>query len=161
MAEKKKTSKSNQKQNSGRHQPKRNPEQAKSLPGKTTKKFVKKTGSRQITKGKIYVNATFNNTLISIADTQGGVIFWGSTGRSGFKGSRKSTPFAATTAIEKVVDQAKTSGLKEAQVFIKGPGPGRDAALRVLRASGVKITLLADVTPIPHNGCRPKKKKHG
>jgi small subunit ribosomal protein S11 len=130
---------------------------------KKPKKVVKRktSGSRRLTKGKIYINATFNNTLISVADIKGGVIFWGSTGRSGFKGSRKYTPFAATTAIEKVVDQAKAAGLREAQVYIKGPGPGRDAALRVLRASGIKITLLADVTPIPHNGCRPKKKKHG
>ncbi|MBU0619425.1 30S ribosomal protein S11 [Patescibacteria group bacterium] len=112
-------------------------------------------------KGKIYITATFNNTLISITDQKGQVKFWGSTGAAGFKGSRKSTPFAATSAIDQVVQRAKAAGLSEVEVLIKGPGPGRDAALRVLRNSAIKVTLLADVTPIPHNGCRPKKRKHG
>jgi small subunit ribosomal protein S11 len=110
-------------------------------------------------KGRIYITATFNNTLISVADQKGNTVLWGSTGKVGFKGSRKSTPFAATTAVKAVIDEAKRRGLKEAECYIKGPGPGRDAALRVLRASGIRITLIADVTPIPHNGCRPKKKR--
>ncbi|MEK7513392.1 MAG: 30S ribosomal protein S11 [Patescibacteria group bacterium] len=111
--------------------------------------------------GFIYITATFNNTLVSVTDTNGNVVAWGSTGSSGFKGSRKSTPFAATTAIDSVIKKAKTYGLTTAEVFIKGPGPGRDAVLGVLRASGLKITQIADVTPMPHNGCRPKKRKHG
>lgn len=111
--------------------------------------------------GYIYITATFNNTLVSVSDTSGNVVAWGSTGASGFKGSRKSTPFAATTAIDTVIKKAKTYGLTSAEVFIKGPGPGRDAVLGVLRASGLKITQIADVTPMAHNGCRPKKRKHG
>lgn len=114
---------------------------------------------KKINKGKIYITATFNNTLINITDENGNTISWGSSGRSGFKGSRRSTPFAATTAIEDTLKRAKAMGLNEVKVYIKGPGSGRDAALRVLRASGLKITLIADITPIPHNGCRPKKRR--
>lgn len=111
--------------------------------------------------GRIYVTATFNNTLITITDTRGNTIAWSSTGKVGFKGSRKSTPFAATTAIDRAVQDSKNLGLKEAEVYIKGPGPGRDSVLRVLRGSGIKITKIADVTPIPHNGTRPKKQRRG
>lgn len=137
---------------------------AKSKKKKTTKKS--KTSKRRqprkvFKKGKIHITATFNNTLINITNMKGETILWSSTGRAGFKGSRKSTPFAATTAIEKVLSDARNQGLSEAQVYLKGPGPGRDAALRVVKNSGIKITLLADVTPIPHNGCRPKKQKRG
>lgn len=114
---------------------------------------------KRINKGRIYITATFNNTLITITDEDGATVCWGSAGASGFKGSRKSTPFAATTAIEKAIRNAKAVGLTEAQCFIKGPGPGRDAVLRVLRSSGIKISMIADVTPIPHNGCRPKKRR--
>jgi len=116
---------------------------------------------RQLTSGRIYVKATFNNTLITVTDEQGNVVCWGSTGRAGFKGSRKSTPFAATNAIEKVLSEAKRIGLTKAKVFIKGPGPGRDAILRVLRSSNIKVTMIADITPLPHNGCRPRKPKKG
>ncbi len=112
-----------------------------------------------VIKGRMYVTATFNNTLVSFTDSLGNVIAWGSTGRAGFKGSRKSTPFAATTAVEQALLTAKERGLKEVEVYIKGPGPGRDASLRALRSSGVKIALIADVTPIPHNGCRAKKRR--
>jgi len=122
-------------------------------------KAKKTTSTRPVLKGKMFVTATFNNTLITFTDTSGNTIAWGSTGKAGFKGSRKSTPFAATTAVEQVITTVKEKGLREVQVFIKGPGPGRDAALRVLRASGIKITMIADVTPIPHNGCRPKKRR--
>lgn len=125
------------------------------------KKKTKKRTRRTISEGRIYITATFNNTLITITDTQGNTIAWGSTGKVGFKGSRKSTPFAATTAVEKTITDAKALGLREAQVFIKGPGPGRDAALRVLRGSGIRITQIADVTPIPHNGTRPRKERKG
>jgi small subunit ribosomal protein S11 len=114
---------------------------------------------KRVNKGRIYVTATFNNTLVTITDENGDTISWGSSGRSGFKGSRKATPFAATTAIEDVIRRSKLMGLSEAKVFIKGPGPGRDAVLRVLRTSGIKISMIADVTPMPHNGCRPKKRR--
>ena len=111
--------------------------------------------------GRVYITATFNNTLISVTDSNGNVVAWGSTGASGFKGSRKSTPFAATTAIDSVIKKAKEKGLTSAQVFIKGPGPGRDSALGVIRASGLKVVQIADITPMPHNGCRPKKRRRG
>lgn len=109
--------------------------------------------------GKVYISASFNNTLVNVCDETGATVAWGSSGASGFKGTRKSTPFAATTAVETVLGKAKTKGVNEVEVFLKGPGPGRDAALRAIRASGVKIVLIADVTPIPHNGPRPKKKR--
>lgn len=120
-----------------------------------------KRKTKNIQEGKIYVTATFNNTLITITDTKGNAVAWSSTGKVGFKGSRKSTPFAATTAVEQAVNQAKDAGLRSAEVCIKGPGPGRDAVLRVLRGSGIKITQISDVTPIPHNGTRPKKQRRG
>lgn len=117
--------------------------------------------TKNIKTGHIYITATFNNTLISVTDTNGNVVCWGSTGASGFKGSRKSTPFAATTAINNVIKKAKELGLTSVQVFIKGPGPGRDAVLGVIRTSGLRITQIADITPIPHNGCRAKKRRRG
>lgn len=124
-----------------------------------TTKTKKRSKSLPIVKGRMYVTATFNNTLVTFTDSQGNAIAWGSTGKAGFKGSRKATPFAATTAVEHALASAKEQGLREVDVYIKGPGPGRDASLRVLRNSGVKITQIADVTPIPHNGCRPKKRR--
>ena len=119
---------------------------------------MQKTDKR-VTNGRIYITATFNNTLVTITDENGNTICWGTAGVAGFKGSRKSTPFAATSAIEGAIRKAKALGLTQAQCFIKGPGSGRDAALRVLRASGIRISMIADVTPIPHNGCRPKKRR--
>lgn len=114
----------------------------------------------KVEKGRIYISASFNNTLVTITDEGGNTLAWGSTGLSGFKGTRKSTPFAATTALEKTLGDAKEKyGVNEVEVYIKGPGPGRDASLRAIRASGVKISQIADVTPIPHNGVRPKKKR--
>ena len=121
----------------------------------------KKPVAINIKSGNLYITATFNNTLATITDLQGNVVCWGSTGNSGFKGARKSTPFAASTAIEATVRKAKEMGLTSLQVFIKGPGAGRDAVLGVIKASGLKITLLADITPIPHNGCRSRKRRHG
>jgi len=110
--------------------------------------------------GKVYISASFNNTLVTVTDPSGGVMAWGSSGASGFKGTRKATPFAATTAVEKVIKKAKDErGVEEVEIYLKGPGPGRDAALRAIRAAGVKISLIADVTPMPHNGPRPKKKR--
>lgn len=114
---------------------------------------------KSVVNGRIYITATFNNTLITVTDEDGNTVCWGSTGIAGFKGSRKSTPFAATTAIDKVITKAKDLGLKQVRVYIKGPGPGRDAVLRVLRSAGVRVVQIADVTPIPHNGCRPKKRR--
>lgn len=125
---------------------------------KSTKK--KSPFAKKVDRGKVYIAASFNNTLITITDENGDTLSWGSAGGSGFKGTRKSTPYAATTAVEKTVSQAKEDfGLKEVEVYVKGPGPGRDSALRAIRATGLKITLIADVTPIPFNGPRPKKKR--
>jgi len=119
----------------------------------------KDTKIKQLTAGCVYIIATFNNTIATVTDNSGNALFSASTGMVGFKGSRKSTPYAATMAIDKVLQSAKQAGMKQARVYIKGPGVGRDAALRVLRSSGIRVTLLADITPIPHNGCRPKKRR--
>lgn len=108
---------------------------------------------------KINVLATFNNTIISIADTEGNVFFQESAGSSGFKGARKATPYAATVATEKALVKAKQIGLKEVDVYIKGPGVGRDAALRAVRAANLKLRLITDITPIPHDGVKPRKKR--
>ena len=107
--------------------------------------------------GKVFITATFNNTLVTFTDGAGNTVAWGSAGASGFKGTRKSTPFAATTAVEAAARRAVDKGVREVEVFIKGPGSGRDAALRAIRAGNLKIDLIADVTPIPHNGPRPPK----
>ena len=110
--------------------------------------------------GKVFISASFNNTLITLTNEKGEVLAWGSSGASGFKGTRKATPYAATLAVEKVIKKAKDDfGVVEVEIYVKGPGPGRDATLRAIRAAGVKISLIADVTPIPHNGPRPKKKR--
>jgi small subunit ribosomal protein S11 len=115
----------------------------------------KKTSS-----GKLYISASFNNTLITVTDDRGDVVAWGSSGLSGFKGTRKATPYAATLAVTEVVKKAQEkNGLKEVEVYIKGPGPGREAALRAIKAAGIRINLIADVTPMPHDGPRPKKKR--
>lgn len=114
---------------------------------------------RLVTSGKVYVTATFNNTLVTITDKKGNTISWGSAGAIGFKGARKATPYAAITAVENVARRAMEHGLREVEVFIKGPGAGRDAALKALKAVGLNITMIADVTPIPHNGARPKKRR--
>ncbi|MCX7928574.1 MAG: 30S ribosomal protein S11 [Patescibacteria group bacterium] len=123
---------------------------------------IKKNINRQLKKGKVYVTSSFNNTIVSITDMDGNVLAWSSCGNAGFKGTRKSTPFAATTAVDKVLKKAKEeNGLSEVSVYLKGPGAGRDAALRSIRAAGISISMIADVTPVPHNGPRPKKKKRG
>jgi small subunit ribosomal protein S11 len=115
---------------------------------------------KSIESGKIFISASFNNTLVNITDEKGDTLAWGSSGAAGFKGTRRSTPYAATLAVEKVIKKAKEEyGVKEVEIYVKGPGPGRDAALRAIRAAGVKISLIADVTPMPHNGPRPKKKR--
>lgn len=118
------------------------------------------TLKKQIDLAKVYISASFNNTLVTAADEKGEVLAWGSSGSVGFKGTRKSTPFAATSAVEKVMNKIKAeNGAKEVEIYLKGPGPGRDAALRAVKASGVRISLIADITPIPHNGPRPKKRR--
>jgi small subunit ribosomal protein S11 len=121
--------------------------------------MAKKKSSQQIEKGKVFITATFNNTIVTITDMNGNTLSWGSAGLVGFKGARKSTPFAASTAVEAVARKAQSRGLREVEVYIKGPGAGRDAALRALKSVGIQISLIADVTPIPHNGLRPKKKR--
>jgi len=123
----------------------------------TTKAKAKAKAAKLVTDGRLYIKATFNNTIVTITDEAGNVLSWNSTGKTGFKGARKSTPYAATTTIEAAVNEAKTKGLSSVAVYIKGPGPGRDAVLRVLRNAQLEINSIADVTPIPHNGCRPKK----
>ncbi|MCA9369691.1 MAG: 30S ribosomal protein S11 [Pseudomonadales bacterium] len=123
---------------------------------KTTKK---RTVHKVVSRGRLYVTATFNSTLASVTDEKGNVLCWSSAGEAGFSGSRKSTPYAATVTVEKVLDKAQSYGMNEVEVYIKGPGPGRDVALRVLRARGMTIPLIADVTPVPHNGTRPRKSK--
>ena len=128
---------------------------------KVVKKIAKKKvkQKRAISSGIAFVNSTFNNTIISIADEQGNVVAWSSAGAKGFKGSRKSTPYAAQIAAEDAGTKAKEFGLKNLQVFVKGPGGGRESALRALQAVGFYITSIKDTTPIPHNGCRPPKKR--
>lgn len=116
---------------------------------------------RTVPKGQMYVTATFNNTIVTITDEQGNTVCWSSTGAMGFPGSRKATPYAATVTLERAVEMAKAHGMNTMDVFIKGPGPGRDAALRVIRAQGMRVSLIADLTPVPHNGTRPRKRKHG
>lgn len=123
---------------------------------KIKKKLVKE---RNLTSGKVYVTATFNNTLVALTDSQGNTLAWNSSGAAGFKGARKSTPFAAMAAVEKVSQKIKEMGMTSVGVFIKGPGPGRDAAIRALRSAGINITLIADITSIPHNGPRAKKRR--
>ncbi len=115
--------------------------------------------AKHIEKGKVFITATFNNTIVTITDEGGNTICWGSSGSVGFKNARKATPFAATKAVEVAIKKATDVGLQEVEVFVKGPGAGRDAALRALRSAGFRISLIADVTPIPHNGVRPKKKR--
>jgi small subunit ribosomal protein S11 len=119
----------------------------------------KKKQIRQVTSGRVYVQATFNNTIISITDEQGNVIAWGSSGMAGFKGSRKSTPFAATTAMDQVTARAKESGLQKVAIYVNGPGSGRDAAIRAFKNANIEVTSITDTTSQPHNGCRPRKRR--
>ena len=120
---------------------------------------VRKRERKNITSGIAHVNATFNNTMITIADAQGNTIAWSSAGQSGFKGSRKSTPYAAQMAAEHAGRKAMEHGMKTLEVEVKGPGSGRESALRALQTVGFDITAIKDVTPIPHNGCRPRKRR--
>ena len=129
---------------------------------KATAKKVVRRGRRErknIERGAVHIQSTFNNTIITITDVQGNAISWASAGEMGFKGSRKSTPYAAQTAADVAAKAAIEHGMKTVEVFVKGPGPGRESAIRALQAAGLDITLIRDVTPIPHNGCRPPKRR--
>lgn len=123
------------------------------------KKQTKKKVKKNISKGIVHIQSTFNNTIITVTDSIGNVICWSSAGMQGFKGSRKSTPFAAQLAAEDVAKKAKENGLKTFEIYVNGPGVGRESVLRSLHSSGFNITLIKDVTPIPHNGCRPPKRR--
>lgn len=114
---------------------------------------------RTLSSGQVHIYATFNNTIVTITDDQGNTVAWGSAGSAGFKGSRKSTPFAARLATEQAVKAAMAMGLQEVDLFVKGPGPGRESAIRAVQAQGLKVTSITDITPVPHNGCRPPKKR--
>ena len=127
---------------------------------KVTKKVVKRRRERKnIEEGAVHIRASFNNTIVTITDTAGNAVSWASAGELGFKGSRKSTPYAAQTAAETAAKAAMEHGMKTVEVFVKGPGSGRESAIRALETVGLQITLIKDVTPIPHNGCRPPKRR--
>ncbi|NLL45635.1 MAG: 30S ribosomal protein S11 [Clostridiales bacterium] len=120
---------------------------------------TKRRERKNIEKGTVHIRSSFNNTMVTIADTNGNAISWASAGGMGFRGSRKSTPFAAQTAAETAARAAMEHGLKTVEVFVKGPGAGREAAIRALQSVGLEVTMIKDVTPIPHNGCRPPKRR--
>ena len=124
-----------------------------------TRKTVTKRNRKNIERGAAHIHSSFNNTIVSVTDVAGNVIAWGSAGGLGFKGSRKSTPFAAGEAAETAAKKAMEHGLKTVEVFVKGPGSGREAAIRALQTAGLEISSIKDVTPIPHNGCRPPKRR--
>jgi small subunit ribosomal protein S11 len=126
---------------------------------KTAKTVRKKKIKRNISKGVAHIHSTFNNTIVTISDTQGNAVSWASAGELGFRGSRKSTPFAAQSAAETAAKIAMDFGMKSVEVFVKGPGQGREAAIRALQSAGLEVTMIKDVTPIPHNGCRPPKRR--
>jgi small subunit ribosomal protein S11 len=120
---------------------------------------VKRRERKAIPEGRAYIQSTFNNTIITITDPKGNVIAWGSSGTAGYKGSRKGTPYAAQLAAQGAAARAKEHGLRELEVFVRGPGSGREAAIRALQSSGITVKAIQDVTPIPHNGCRPRKRR--
>ena len=124
-----------------------------------TKKTVARRNRKNIEKGEAHIHSSFNNTIVTITDTNGNTISWGSAGGLGFKGSRKSTPFAAGEVAETAAKAAMEHGLKTVEVYVKGPGAGREAAVRALQSAGLELSSIKDVTPIPHNGCRPPKRR--
>lgn len=126
------------------------------MPKKTR---IKKKVKKNISTGVVHIQSTFNNTIITISDAMGNAVAWSSAGLQGFKGSRKSTPFAAQLAAQDAAKKAQEHGMKTVEVYVKGPGPGRESALRALQASGFNVTMIKDVTPVPHNGCRPPKRR--
>lgn len=125
--------------------------------GKPTR--VKRKQRKNIDRGQAHITSTFNNTMVTLTDLQGNVLSWASAGQLGFRGSRKSTPFAAQEAAETAAHKAMEHGLKSVEVFVKGPGSGREAAIRSMQATGLEVNMIKDVTPIPHNGCRPPKRR--
>ena len=127
---------------------------------KVAKKVIKKRRDKKnIPNGQVHIRATFNNTIVTVTDTEGNAISWASAGELGFRGSRKSTPFAAQSAAETAAKAAMEHGLKTVEVYVKGPGAGREAAIRALQTAGLEVSMIKDVTPIPHNGCRPPKRR--
>ena len=130
------------------------------MAAKATKKVVKRRRERKIVeKGAAHIRSSFNNTMVTIADLEGNALSWASSGGLGFRGSRKSTPYAAQTAAETAAKAAMEHGLKTVEVYVKGPGQGREAAIRALQTAGLEVVMIKDVTPIPHNGCRPPKRR--
>jgi small subunit ribosomal protein S11 len=127
--------------------------------GKRARRAGPRREKRLVPQGQVHIQSTFNNTIVTVTDPQGNTLTWTSTGGAGFKGSRKSTPYAAQLAATQAAKQAMDMGMREADVFIKGPGPGRESAVRSLQAVGLRVRSITDITPIPHNGCRPPKKR--
>jgi small subunit ribosomal protein S11 len=126
------------------------------MPGKA---HARKKERKVIAEGKAFIQSTFNNTIVTFTDLKGNVIAWGSPGTAGFKGSRKGTPYAAQLAAQAAATKAKEVGLRQVEVYVKGPGSGREAAIRSIQAAGINVTMIKDITPIPHNGCRPRKRR--
>ena len=124
----------------------------------TRRKSVKKV-KRTLSAAQVHIFSTFNNTIVTVTDTQGNAVLSATAGGAGFKGSRKSTPFAARMAAEAAMKEAATLGIQEVEIYVKGPGPGRESAIRAVQAAGFKVTAITDLTPVPHNGCRPPKKR--
>jgi small subunit ribosomal protein S11 len=118
-----------------------------------------KKGKRTLSSGQVHIFASFNNTIVTVTDTEGNTISWGSAGSAGFKGSRKSTPFAARLAAEQALKAAQQLGLQDVELFVKGPGPGRENAIRAVQSMGLRVRSISDITPVPHNGCRPPKRR--
>ena len=125
----------------------------------SAKRARRKRVKKNVERGQAHINSTFNNTMVTLTDSQGNALSWASAGQLGFKGSRKSTPFAAQEAAQEAAKNAMDYGLKTVEVFVKGPGSGRESAIRSLQAAGLEVTMIKDVTPIPHNGCRPPKRR--
>jgi small subunit ribosomal protein S11 len=125
----------------------------------TRRKGAVKKVKRTLSSGQVHVFATFNNTIVTVTDNSGNAVAWGSAGSAGFKGSRKSTPFAARLAAEQAIKAAQAMGLQEVDVIVKGPGPGRENAIRAVQSLGLRVLSITDITPVPHNGCRPPKKR--
>ena len=134
-------------------------QQASAQPSAVAKAKAKKRVVKVDSEGKVFINATFNNIIISFTNMQGQVISWGSAGRVGFRGSKKNTPYAAQVAAQDCATKAFEQGLRKVEVFVKGPGAGRESAIRTIQGSGIEVTAIRDVTPLPHNGCRPPKKR--
>ena len=132
---------------------------AAKAPGTEAAPVRRRKAKRLVSEGVLHIHSTFNNTIITVSDLQGNALIWASAGSCGFKGSRKGTPFAAQVAAEQAARKAAELGMRHAQVYVKGPGSGRESALRSLQAAGFTVSLIKDVTPIPHNGCRPPKRR--